>query len=110
VVLASATRRPRQLARHVVQATVAGHDIDIQVERAGRDYVAVLTVLQGELIFEEYEMPITWADLDEPTKLAVLRVYVAQVLLGHERWRRKMNRRLAILGVAPIPSPHTTGG
>jgi hypothetical protein len=109
-VLASATRRPRQLARIVTAAVVAGHDVDVQIERSGRHYILILRVVIGEQIICEVTLPIVWGDIDEITRFGLLRIFLQGQLQGHRRWRARMDRRLISLGVAPTPSPPITEG
>jgi hypothetical protein len=103
--LAEATRRPRQLARLAADAVVKGHDLDSEVRRDGPGYFVVMRVVAGERIVEESVWPVDWPALTEATRFGILRVYVAQILQGHKRWRQRMNGKLRLVKAAQIPSP-----
>ena len=94
----------------IAGAVIEGHDGDVEVRRDGPGYLVVLRVVAGERIVDEVEWAVEWSEIDEATRCGVLRIYIGQMLLGHERWRGRMNRRLVSLGIAPIPSPLTTSG
>ncbi len=100
LVLATATRRPRQLARLAAAALVDGHDVDVQVVRLGQDYNLILRVVGGEQLVAEHTLPIVWDDLYETTRLAILGMYVAQMIASVERTRRR-----APVALASIPPP-----
>jgi hypothetical protein len=90
----------------VVFRTILEHrDLDVQVLRDGHDYMVVLTEHRGDHVLAEHRMPVAWTEIDEATRFGVLAIYVAQILQGHERWRRTMNRKLAVLRVNLIPPP-----
>jgi hypothetical protein len=78
-VIAVATRSPKKLARIVVGAMLAGHEVDFVIERDARDFVAVALEVRGDEIVHEHVMPIIWEDLDERTRFGILRVYVQQM-------------------------------
>jgi len=86
----------------VVHAIAQEHDLDVQAERDGANYILVCTETAGDLIVAEHRLQIVFDDLPEVVKLFVLRVYLQGVLGGCARWRRRTGRRLAALGVGRI--------
>jgi len=64
----------------VVHAIAQEHDLDVQAERDGANYILVCTETAGDLIVAEHRLQIVFDDLPEVVKLFVLRVYLQGVL------------------------------
>jgi hypothetical protein len=90
--LGSACRDMRAVARLAVHAVMTAGCVDVQIERNGWDFLFVLRVVTGERVLEERELRVAWTDIDEPTRLALLLLYVRGALLGAERWQRRSDR------------------
>ncbi len=104
--LAAAATDRKLFASLIFGAIISERGLDVQIERAGRDYVVVMTETVCDVVVAEHRLPIMWSDLDEVVRLAVLKMYVEGVLAGHPRWRRRMAPRLAALRVTtPEPWP-----
>jgi hypothetical protein len=77
----------------VADAVIEGRNVDVQVERDGRNYLVVLRIVLHERVFAEVTLPIVWADLDEATRFGVLRMYVAHMIASSARTRRRAEGR-----------------
>jgi hypothetical protein len=95
--LAAVTQRPKELARLVASAIIAGHVLDFRIERHARDYVAVACQLRGDEIVREVVMRIAWADLDESTRFGVLQLVATQAILSAERTIGRAKSTVAVV-------------
>ena len=75
----------------LVAATIAGYEVRVAVERCGRRYVVVVLVVEGEAVVAEHRLVVR-DDADEVARLVLLKLYVAAILAGLDRWRRRQLR------------------
>jgi hypothetical protein len=91
-----ASGQTRLVARLAVHALVCGHDLDLQVSRAGPHYVAVVTELRGETIVSEVVLIIEFGRIEEGLRLGVLSLWVQGIVLDAARWRRRHESAVAV--------------
>ena len=84
----------------VFRAVVEEHDLDLQIVKDGKDFILVVTVLDGDLVVGDHRLPIAFDELPEELRLAVLGVYIDGLLAGYARWREREARWAARHGIA----------
>ena len=89
------------VVRCPVSILIAEHGLDMQVDRAGRDYVLIGIETEGDVIVGEHLLPIVVKGLDEDVHLRILHLYLCGVMEGHAKWCRRF-------GMAPANDAGST--
>jgi uncharacterized membrane protein YidH (DUF202 family) len=78
----------------VVMAIITERGLHLYIEHVGRHYVLVAVETEGDAIVDEHRLAVVWSEIDEATRLGLLRLYVDQMLAALERWQDRMTRQL----------------
>ena len=94
LLLSAATGRPREVARLYARAILGGSTLDLQVDREGRDYLAVVREVRWEQLLQEHEFRVAWQDITEHQRFCLLALWAGTMRHSAERTVAKVESAL----------------